>query len=130
MLNKGDYFTTFDLTSGYHHIEIHLEQRKFLGFEWTFVDGSTRYFQFCVLPFGLALACYVFTNVLRPLTKRWRGRGIKTIIYIDDDITTFLGFEIAKSVSELVINDLLSAGFVIDNEKSNFNPKIIVIDTR
>ena len=48
MLNKGDYFTTFDLTSGYHHIEIHAEHRKFLGFEWTFEDGSTRYFQFCV----------------------------------------------------------------------------------
>ena len=46
MLNKGDYFTTFDLTSGYHHIEIHLEHRKFLGFEWTFENVSTRYFQF------------------------------------------------------------------------------------
>ena len=40
MLNKGDYFTTFDLTSGYHHIEIHPEHRKFLVFEWTFEDGS------------------------------------------------------------------------------------------
>ena len=52
MLNKGDYFTTFDLTSGYHHIEIHPEYHKFLDFEWTFEDGCTRYFQFCVLPFG------------------------------------------------------------------------------
>ena len=39
MLNKGDYFTTFDLTSGYSHIEIHAH-RKFLGFEWAFKDGS------------------------------------------------------------------------------------------
>ena len=75
ILNKGDYFTTFDLTSGYHHIEIHPEQSKLLGFKWTFEDGSTRYFQFCVLPFGLVSACYVFTNVLRLFTKRWRGRG-------------------------------------------------------
>ena len=44
MLNKEDYFTTFDLTSGYHHIEIHPEHCKFLGFEWTFKDGSTRHF--------------------------------------------------------------------------------------
>ena len=47
ILHKGDYFTTFDLTSGYHHIEIHPEHHKFLGFEWTFEDVSTRYFQFC-----------------------------------------------------------------------------------
>ena len=51
------------------------------------------------------------------------GRGIKSIIYIDDSITAFRGFEIAKSFSEFVRNDLLSAGFVINNEKSDFNPK-------
>ena len=136
MLNKGDYFTTFDLTSGYHHIEIHPEHRKFLGFEWTFEDGSTRYFQFCVLPFGLASACYVFTKILRPFTKRWRGRGIKAIIYIDNGIAASRSFAIAKSVREIVRHDLLSAGFVINNEKSDFNPKTkgkwlgTVIDTR
>ena len=49
ILSEGDYFTTFDLSSGYHHIEIHPEQQKFLVFELTFEDGSTKYFQFCVL---------------------------------------------------------------------------------
>ena len=125
MLNKGDYFTTFNLTYGYHHIEIHPEHRKFLGFEWSFEGGSTKYFSFCVLPFGLASACYVF-----------RGRSIKAIIYTGDDIAAFRGFEIAKSISELVRNDLLSAGFVINNKKSDFNPKTkekwlgAIIDTR
>ena len=123
ILHKGDYFTTFDLTSGYHHIEIHPEHHKFLGFEWTFEDVSTRSFQFCVLPFGLASACYVFTKILRPFTKRWRGRGIKAIIYIDDKIAASQSFEIAKFVSELVRHDLFSAGFVINSEKSNVNPK-------
>ena len=51
------------------------------------------------------------------------GGGIKAIIYTDDSITAFQGFEIAKSVSELVRNELLSAGFVINNKKSDFNPK-------
>ena len=89
ILSEGDYFTAFDLSSGYHHIEIHPEHRKFLGFEWAFEDGSTKYFHFCVLPFGLSLVCYVFTKVLRPFTKRWRGIGIKVIIYIDDGIAAF-----------------------------------------
>ena len=40
MLNKGDYFTTFDLTSGYNHIEIDPERRKCLGVEWTFKGSS------------------------------------------------------------------------------------------
>ena len=123
ILSEGDYFTTFDLSHGYHLIEIHPEHRKFLSFEWTFEDGSTKYFQFCVLPFGLSSACYVFTKVLSPFTKRWRGIGIKVIIYIDDGIAASRTFELAKTAGELVKNDLVSAGFVINVEKSDFNPK-------
>ena len=122
-MSEGDRFTTFDLSSAYHHIEIHPEHRKFFGFEWTFEDGSTKYFQFCVLPFGLSSACYIFTNVLPPFSKRWRGIGIKAIIYIDDGIAPSRSFELAKTAGELIKNDLVSAGFVINAEKSDFNPK-------
>ena len=65
-----------------HHIEIYPEHRKFLGFEWIFEDGSTKYLQFCILPFGLSSAYGVFTKVLSLFTKSWRGIGIKTIIYL------------------------------------------------
>ena len=41
---------------------------------------------FCVLPFGLASACYVFTKLLRPLVKRWRSLGLHVFLYIDDGI--------------------------------------------
>ena len=123
IVSKGDYFTTFDLSSGYHHIEIHPEHQKFLSFEWTFEGGSTKYFQFCVLLFGLPSACYVFTKVLRPFTKRWRGISIEAIIYIDGGIATSRSFELVKTAGELVKDDLVSAGFVINAEKSDFNPK-------
>ena len=33
MFTKDNYFPTFDLTSGYHHIEIHTVYCKILGFE-------------------------------------------------------------------------------------------------
>ena len=86
MLNKGNYFMTFDLTSGCHYIEIHPEHRKFLVFEWTLKDAFIRYFQFYVLPFGYASTCYVFTKILWPFTKPRRGRGIKAIVYINHHI--------------------------------------------
>ena len=108
MLNKGDYFTTFDLTSGYHHIEIHPEHRKFLGFQWTFENGSSRYFEFCVLPFGLALACYIFTKVLRPFTKRWRGVVLKPLFILT---TVLQHFKVLKSLNPLV--NLLEMNFFL-----------------
>ena len=67
---KNDYFTSFDLKSGYHHVDIHPGHRKYLGFQWIFSD-RVRYFVFNVLPFGLSEACFVFTKVMRPFVKAW-----------------------------------------------------------
>ena len=51
LFEQNDYFVTFDLKNGYHHIQIHEEHRKYLGFQWTYANGETKYFQFLVLPF-------------------------------------------------------------------------------
>ena len=123
-MSEGDYFTTFDLSFGYHHIEIHPEHQKFLGFESTFEDGSTKYFQFYVLHSVCHQHVTFFTKVLRPFTRRWRGIGIKAIIYIDDGIAASCSFELCKTAGELIKNDLVSTGFIINVEKSDFNPKI------
>ena len=50
---------SFDIKSGYHHIEIFESDQQFLGFSWVF-DGVTKYFQFTVLPFGLSVGPYFF----------------------------------------------------------------------
>ena len=124
ILSEGNYFTIFDLSSGYHHIEIHPEYRKFFDFQWTFWDGSAKYFEFCILLFGLSSACYVFTKVLRPFTKLWRGIGIKAVIYIDDGIATSRSFGFNKTTGKLGQNGQVSTGFVNNVEKSDFNLKM------
>ena len=46
---------------------------------------------FTVLPFGLSTAPYVFTKLLRPLVRLWRGKGHKAILYLDDGICAVAG---------------------------------------
>ena len=75
-----------DLKSSYHHLDIFPAHRKFLGFSWAFEDGVPWFLQFNVLPFGLSTAPYIFTKLLRPLVKLWRGRGFHSVVYLDDDI--------------------------------------------
>ena len=87
LFEEGDYFFTFDLKSSYHHVNIHEDFHKYLGFQWSYRDGQVRFFIFVVLPFGLNIACYLFTKLLRPLVKKWRSMGIKAILYVDDGIT-------------------------------------------
>ena len=82
--NQGDFMFSFDLKSGYHHLDIFTDHRKFLSFAWKFDDGIVRYFSFQVLPFGLASAPYIFTKCLRPLVKFWRSKGIFLVLFLDD----------------------------------------------
>ena len=91
----------FDLKSGYHHIDMHPECHKFLGFQWE-TKGVTKYFAFTILPFWLSTACYLFTKLLRPLVRYWSGRGLKAIVYLDDGIVAVQGFERALHKGLLV----------------------------
>ena len=68
MFSKGEFMFTFDLKSGYHHVEIIKFHRWFLGFHWDNV-----YYTFTVLPFGLSSALYAF---MRPIVCHWRGKGL------------------------------------------------------
>ena len=86
IFDQGFNLFKFDLKSGYHHIEIFPAHRKFLSFAWDFGTGSLRYFQFCVLPFGLPSAPFIFAKMFKPLLKSWRNRGIPIAIFLDDGL--------------------------------------------
>ena len=63
-INSSGYAFKHDLKSGYHHLDIHPQHKKFLGFSWKF-DSQIRYFEFTVLLFGLFLAGHIFTRTVR-----------------------------------------------------------------
>ena len=70
---RGSFMYKFDMTHGYHHIDIFPEHQTYLGFSW-FYEGKLRYFVFTitVLPFGLSVVPYCFTKIVRALVKFWR----------------------------------------------------------
>lgn len=136
LFDEGDYFFTFDLKSGYHHVSINKDFVQYLGFQWSYRNGVVRYFTFLVLPFGLNIACYLFTKLLRPLIRKWRGTGIKSILYIDDGINGNTSLPQATKSAQIIRTDLANAGFVVNEAKSNFAPTQVgqwlgmIIDTK
>ena len=121
LFNKGDFVFSFDLKSGYHHVDIYEPHRQFLGFEWK-QGGITQYYVFSVLPFGLATACYAFTKLLRPLVKYWRAQGLRALVYLDDGIVAVAGKENVERVSEKVREDLVKAGLMENTAKCSWKP--------
>ena len=121
VVEADDYFISFDLTAGYHHVSILPAHRRFLGFAYDW-GGKVRHFNFNVLPFGLCTACYVFTKLNRPLVKLWRSMGIRSFVYIDDGIGVFKSTTDANLFAPIMRSHLEQSGFLINEEKSNWIP--------
>ena len=134
MFRENFWFFTFDIESGYHHLDINSNFWKFLGFSWSF-DGVVRYFVFRVLPFGLSSACYLFTKMFKPFVARWRSFGIFAVVYVDDEIFACRSLLDAQSASKLVRSDLQLSGWKSNEKKSNWEPRQlgewlgIIVDT-
>ena len=109
MLEKGEFFFTFDLKSGYHHVDIHKDYWQYLGLSCV-KEIVRKFYVFKVLPFGLATACFIVTKLLRPLVKQWRSLGMKAIMYIDDGICSAKSYNAAESHGFRIKDDLDKAG--------------------
>ena len=121
LFSKGDHVFTFDLKSGYHHVDINKDCWPYLGFSWEY-NGVRKFYMFRVLPFGLSTACYVFTKLLRPLIKRWRSLGLRIILYIDDGICAARTGPECSRGKDIILSDLREAGLVVNYEKSMLVP--------
>ena len=121
---KTILFFSFDLKSGYHHVDIFPDHRKFLAFSWHFGTNCVRYFQFTVLPFGLSSAPFIFTKLIKPLEAFWRLQGIPiAIFFFDDGVGAGSSRDIAESNGSVVLSSLAQCGFLVNQEKSDWNPK-------
>ena len=112
---------SFDMKSGYHHVEIYPSHQRFLGFSWVF-NGVRKYFKFVVLPFGLSTGLYIFTKVMRPLVKHWRSQALRIVVYLDDSLGVCSTKNTCLQQSLLVHSDLISSGFVPNEDKCMWIP--------
>ena len=109
---------SFDLKSGYHHIEIASSDQCYLGFTCQSDNQETKFYVFTVLPFGLSTAPHIFTKSLKPLVKHWRYQGIYIALFLDDGWLTESSYEAARNLALRVKRDLKTAGFITNDEKS------------
>ena len=65
---------------------------------------------FTVLPFGLSLAPYIFTKVVRVLVRYWRSHAVRITVYLDDRLGSACDFARCEAAS-FVKNSLQCSGF-------------------
>src|SRR4029434_5574784 len=86
-----------------------------------FAFGGIAY-QFHALPFGLALALWVFTKCVEAAIAPLRQRGLRLFNYLDDWLICARLRAAAVQDCHLVVAHLHRLGFVIKKEKSVLRP--------
>ena len=117
LFSPGDFMVKFDLKSAYHHIPIHEQHQRYLGFQW---EG--QYYCFVALPFGLATAPFVFHKVTRPLIVHWRKLGFRTFLYYDDGTAAAESHGSTVRMAVRMRADLEASGFIVNEQKSQWDP--------
>lgn len=78
-ISPGDHLFSWDLKDAFFHIPLAPADQRRLAFR-----VGNRVFIPLVLPFGLKLAPFVLTKVLRPVVGYLRRMGIAVLAYMDD----------------------------------------------
>ena len=71
LFERSHWGGTCDLSSAYHHVEMHKDSTPFLGFEW-----AGGFYRFTVLPFGLSTAPWLFTKLIGHCVRFLRSPGM------------------------------------------------------
>jgi hypothetical protein len=116
-IQPGDWIGTLDLKDGFWHVPIRENHQDLLGIEW-----KGRFFVFRTLLFGLSLAPYAFTKVMRCVVVELRQKGVRCQVYMDDLILLASFQEEWLKARKLTLDLLLELGLNVNWEKSDLVP--------
>ena len=116
-IQENDWFTTIDLKDAYFHIPIAPHHRHFLRFAF---EGQA--YQFCVLPFGIALAPRVFTRCVAAALGPLQAQGIRVLPYLDDWLICSQSEAQARIDTAAVVAHVSELGLRVNHQKSSLIP--------
>lgn len=118
-LGNSSYFTTLDLASGYHQIEILESDQPKTAFSTQF-----GHYEFYRMPFGLKTAPATFQRAMDNILKGLQG--VHCMIYLDDIIIFSSTLEEHISKLTTVFQTLRKANLKIQLDKSEFFRKEVL----
>lgn len=117
VLRPGDWMVSLDLRDAYWHVPLARKHRHLTQF-WF----GGRCFQFDVLPFGLNVAPWVFTQVLRPAISLLRRRGVRVLAYLDDLLFLASSPQQCVEQAQMAVDLFSDLGFRFHERKSVLVP--------
>lgn len=120
-IQEGDLLCTVDLQHGIHHLGIHTDYQKYLGFCW-----QGKFYVWTVLPFGVKCAPFIFNKCLRPVVGFLRQNGLRVVLFVDD-FFQMAQPRLATDHLDFLLDTLSQLGWKINQEKSQLIPQTSAI---
>ena len=117
LISPGAYAASIDLKDACYSVPIHPTHQKYLKFLW-----KGKLYKFTALPNGLSSGSRQFTKLLKPPLATLRLRAHNIVAYIDDTLIVGCSEKAVTDAVEDTITLLESVGFIINQEKSVFQP--------
>lgn len=112
-----DWFITVDLKDAYFHIQV-VKQHRWIH---RFAFGDKAY-QYRILPFGLALTPWTFTECMDAALAPLRLQGIRVLNYLDDWLILAQSNEFVCRDKDILLHHLQSLGLRVNAQKSVLTP--------
>ena len=122
MIEKDFYFCNWDLSSMYQQVKLNPNVTKFQGITIPQENGESYHYEFKVLMFGISIAVYVVTKLLRPVRNFFRSLNIRYNVYIDDSQLCAPTAALAESQTNFCIKVFKLLGWNINYKKSHLTP--------
>lgn len=120
-LQPDDHLCSVDLKDGFWQLPLHPSVRKYFGFAEVFPDGTTRYFRFDRVCFGLCSAPHVFQKVAAAAAAFISQEyDLSVNCFLDDYACNFPADR--PDAPELLVAGLEHLGFVVNRDKSQLEP--------
>ncbi|XP_070561811.1 uncharacterized protein [Ptychodera flava] len=130
-LKQDDHHYKCDDKSGYDHVLVRVDDRKYCGFQW-----AGHWYINNTLPFGWKLSAYVYHTLGYTITSYARMLGVPCLQYIDDrhggplrmtktgreNHNEWSNLELAEAGAYILLKLCINAGYFIALSKSVLKP--------
>lgn len=118
LVPKSGFMATIDLKEAYLLIPLSKKQRKYFRFQF-----DDQIYEFNAIPYGLSVAPWVFTKLMKEVVNYLRHRGYRSVIYLDDILCIGDSYEECYKNVNKTIHLLKCLGFIINYNKSALEPQ-------
>jgi len=118
LMQPYHWMAKVDIKSAFRTVGVLPAHWRLLGYQWTFEDGRTRFFQDTRFPFGLKCSPEIFCRISQAVRAMLAAKGYRaTVVYVDDFWVIAPTEAECEQAKQMLLSLLHNLGFTVSAHK-------------